>query len=56
MPSPTCAACPSCMRAAAWHRYGSTPLMWAAEYGATAAVASLMELRANLDAQSNVYG
>ena len=39
--------------AAAWHRNGGTPLMFAAENGATAAVASLAELRANLDAQAN---
>ena len=39
--------------AAAWHRCGMTPLMWAASNGATAAVASLIKLRANLDAQGN---
>ena len=42
--------------AAAWHRYGFTPLMRAAIRGATAAVASLIKLRANLDAQDNSYG
>ena len=41
--------------AAAWHRGGETPLMHAARNGATAAVASLVERRANLDAQSNIY-
>ena len=40
--------------AAAWHRSGNTPLMDAAHSGATAAVASLIKLRANLDAQNNV--
>ena len=40
--------------AAAWHRFGQTPLMHAAEYGATAALASLVERRANLDAQNNL--
>ena len=41
--------------AAAWHRDGSgyTPLMCAADNDATAAVASLIKLRANLDAQEN---
>ena len=39
--------------AAAWHRHGFTPLMDAASNGATAAVASLAELRANLDAQND---
>ena len=38
--------------AAAWHRWGQTPLMRAAVNGATAAVASLIKLRANLDAQN----
>jgi ankyrin repeat protein len=33
-----------------------TPLMWAASNGATAAVASLIKLRANLDAQHHPYG
>ena len=39
--------------AAAWHRGGYTPLMYAADNGATAAVASLAERRANLDAQDS---
>ena len=39
--------------AAAWHRDGNTPLMYAAGNGATAAVASLVERRANLDAQND---
>ena len=42
--------------AAAWHRRGDTPLMDAAINGATAAVASFVELRANLDAQGNSFG
>ena len=41
--------------AAAWHRGERTPLMYAANNGATAAVASLVERRANLDAQ-NIHG
>ena len=40
--------------AAAWHRGGNTPLMCAASNGATAALALLIKLRANLDAQD--YG
>ena len=39
--------------AAAWHRDGETPLIHAADNGATAAVASLVERRADLDAQGN---
>ena len=42
--------------AAAWHRDGMTPLMCAADKGATAAVTSLIKLRANLDAQNNNNG
>ncbi len=42
--------------AAAWHREGRTPLMDAVRFGATAAVASLIKLRANLDAQHRDYG
>ena len=42
--------------AAAWHRYGMTPLLYAASNGATAAVASLIKLRANLDAQTDING
>jgi hypothetical protein len=39
--------------AAAWHRHGWTPLMHAAIQGRTAAVARLVELCANLDAQNH---
>ncbi len=35
---------------------GRTPLMCAAITGATAALAGLVKLRANLDAQCNYYG
>jgi hypothetical protein len=38
--------------AAAWHSWGQTPLMFAASSGATAALARLVELCANLDAQN----
>ena len=37
--------------AAAWHRNGDTPQMNAAHYGRAEAVALLVELRADLDAQ-----
>ena len=66
LPHPFCLFCflpPACLphlcrvplvhAAAAWHRGGSTPLMDAALEGATAAVASLVERRADLDAQNN---
>ena len=42
--------------AAAWHRYEMTPLMCAVDSGATAALARLVELRANLDAQATSHG
>ena len=53
MPAPPAARVPLVHAAAAWHRWGSTPLMGAALNGATAAVASLVERRADLDAQAN---
>ena len=56
MPCPTCARVPLVHAAAAWHRNGITPLMYAAWNGATAAVASLVERRADLDAQNDYYG
>ena len=56
MPAPPAARVPLVHAAAAWHRWGSTPLMGAALNGATAAVASLVERRADLDAQENIYG
>ena len=53
MPCPTRARVPLVHAAAAWHRLGQTPLMFAASNDATAAVASLVERRADLDAQDN---
>ena len=55
MPAPPAARVPLVHAAAAWHRHGWTPLIYAAANGATAAVASLVERRANLDAQ-NIHG
>jgi hypothetical protein len=43
--------------AAAWHRdYEWTPLMHAARFGSTAALKLLVQLRADLDAQCNIFG
>ena len=56
MPAPPAARVPLVHAAAAWHRGGYTPLMHAAAKGATAAIASLAELRADLDPQNPSNG